>query len=244
MDSFDGGRRRDPRSPLPPAERRALRDGEPLEQRLDRWMSTGRQLVEGVSGGRPGTRQGGRRPDGRPGSRGGFDGLGRWVEDRLDWLLDDSDDWPEPWQENERRRGEPPAPSRAGQTPEPDRARARSAGSRRPLQAISRRGGATVERAAPGAAAMPSRPAPARGVLATPASAGSPHPANGGSDAGEEWPDAEAFSVPRWQRPSAPLQRPDPLQTELEQRSRERDQDGAPPPAAPARPLPRSSRRR
>ena len=56
-----------------------------------------------------GSRPSSRRPEGRAGSRGGSGGLGRWVENRLDWLLDDSDDWPEPWQESARRRNEAPA---------------------------------------------------------------------------------------------------------------------------------------
>ncbi|MFM8524123.1 MAG: hypothetical protein ACKOCM_00625, partial [Cyanobacteriota bacterium] len=70
-----------------------------MDQRLDRWMSAGRQLVEGVSGARPGGRPGARERDGRAASRPGFEGLGRWVEDRLDWLLEDEDDWREPWQQ-------------------------------------------------------------------------------------------------------------------------------------------------
>ncbi|MFM9047895.1 MAG: hypothetical protein ACKOOH_09640, partial [Cyanobium sp.] len=71
-----------------------------LEDRLDTWVSRGRELVDGVSGTRPGTRPAGRgteRPG--PGGRPGLDGLGRWVEGRLDWLLDDREDWREPWQE-------------------------------------------------------------------------------------------------------------------------------------------------
>ena len=241
MDSFDGGRRRDPRSPLPPAERRPAREGDPLEQRLERWMSTGRQLVEGVSGGRPGARQGSRRPEGRPGSRGSFDGLGRWVENRLDWLLDDSDDWSEPWQESEQRRREPAGPMRPERSVERDRGSGRSQRSREPLQAISRRGGM--------AAAMAAQPSSEWEARATPSSSSQgatagPLGANGGSDAPQDWPDDEAFSVPRWQRPSAPLRRPDPLVEELEQRNLERAEGTDPAAAAPARRLPRSSRRR
>lgn len=232
MDSFDGDRRRDPRSPLPPAERRIPREPEPLEQRLDRWVSTGRQLVEGVAGGRPGTRPSGRRSEGRPGARGGFDGLGRWVENRLDWLLDDSDDWPEPWQQSERRRAEPPPPPGAGPLREPDRGGERNQSRRRPLQAISRRGGQPAERGA--AEARPARPVAERDA----------GPANGWSDAAADWPDDEAFSVPRWQRPAPPLRRPDPLQTELEQRGQDQTPGSAMPPGQSARPLPRSSRRR
>lgn len=209
MDSFDGSRRRDSRPPLPPTERRSPRDPEPLEQRLDRWMSTGRQLVEGVSGGRPGSRPTARRPEARPGGRGGFDGLGRWVEDRLDWLLDDSDDWREPWQDSESRRSEPVPPPEA---PREARPVARRDGRRRPLDAVSRRGPA------------PSAPAPLDG-------------------ADGDWPDDDAFSVQRWQRPTLPLRRPDPLQSELEERRRTADR-GDEPPAPPGRALPRSSRRR
>ena len=97
-------------------ERRGPRRSEPrLEQRLDQWVSAGRQLVDGVAGARPGS---------RPGARGSglkLDHLGRWVEDKLDWLLEDEEGWRESWE------GQP-----AG--PQPQR-RSR----REPLQAISRR---------------------------------------------------------------------------------------------------------
>jgi hypothetical protein len=241
MDSFDGGRRRDPRSPLPPTERRPLREGEPLEQRLDRWMSTGRQLVEGVSGGRPGARQGSRRPEGRPGNRGGFDGLGRWVENRLDWLLDDSDDWPEPWQQSEGRRGDPARPLRPTLPVERDGGSGRGRLPRQPLQAISRRVGMPAAMAAPPSSEWQAPATPSR---STQTAAAEPVRAHSGSDAPQEWPDDEAFSVPRWQRPSAPLRRPDPLVEELEQRNLERAEGTDPAAAAPARRLPRSSRRR
>ena len=72
-------------------------------------MSRGRELVDGVAGSRPGSRA----PESTGlGHRGlGGEGLnparlGRWVEERLDWLLDDDseDDWREPWQEAARGR--------------------------------------------------------------------------------------------------------------------------------------------
>ncbi len=100
------------------------RSGAPLEQRLDRWVSAGRQFVDGVSGVRPGSRPGSREPGRRPAPP----RFGRWVEERLDWLLDDGDDWREPWQQSE------PAPA----TPSPA-AEGAAARPRRSLDAISRR---------------------------------------------------------------------------------------------------------
>jgi hypothetical protein len=102
-------------------EGRGSRRPEPrLEQRLDQWMTAGQQLVDGVAGARPGSRPSARSaaagaaPRLRPGD------LGRWVEQKIDWLLDDDDGWREPWQGA-------PAPAA---TPAPRRL---------PLQAISRR---------------------------------------------------------------------------------------------------------
>uniref|UniRef100_UPI004049D1DD hypothetical protein n=1 Tax=Cyanobium sp. TaxID=2164130 RepID=UPI004049D1DD len=103
----------------PPRER-VRRGPDPLEQGLDRLVSAGRQLVDGVSGARPGSRTAARGAQrGGEDRRPGLDRLGRWVEDKIDWILDEDEDWREPWQE--------PAP------------RAVPAG-RRPLEAISRRG--------------------------------------------------------------------------------------------------------
>jgi hypothetical protein len=104
-------------------ERRSARRVEPrnepsLEQRLDQWVSAGRQLVDGVSGARPGSRPGGRASGLK------LDHLGRWVEDKLDWLLEDEEGWRESWEPSEpRQQAKPQArPAR-----------------REPLQAISRR---------------------------------------------------------------------------------------------------------
>lgn len=139
------------------------RRGDPLDQRLDRWVNAGRQLVDGVSGTRPGLRSPGRgdRGDQRGGLREGINGLGRWMEHQLDHFLEDEDDWREPWQQE-----------RAGISGPRDRP---PAGGRRPLEAVSRRGG----QGAPRTAGMP---------MAEPQQA-------------EEWPDEETFSLPRWRRP-------------------------------------------
>ena len=89
------------------------------DRRLDQFLETGRQLVDGVSGRRPGQRPGGRR------SGLDLDSVGRWVGEKVEWLLEEEDDWQEPWQEPARSRLDP----------------VRSMPSaRRPLDAISRRG--------------------------------------------------------------------------------------------------------
>ncbi|MCT0247507.1 RNA helicase [Synechococcus sp. CS-205] len=97
---------------------------------LDQWMTAGRQLVDGVAGARPGSRSQTRGGERRAGSRPGLEGLGRWVENRIDWFLEGDDDWTEPWQE--RPEG-PEQWSSQPQMPAPEPA------TRRPLEAISRR---------------------------------------------------------------------------------------------------------
>lgn len=217
---------REPRGDLRPG-----RKG--LEERLEGWVNRGRDLVDGVSGTRPGTRPPGRQGDRPgPGGRSGLDGLGRWVEGRLDWLLDDRDDWREPWQEGEGFPTE-----RWDTAPPPSALPTRS--SRAPLQAISRRGGAT-QGMGPRASfnPMPPRTAVQGGEpsRAKPPEV-APQPmepfADGNADAAsQEWPQEDTFSVARWRReePSAP--RPaNPLTNPV-------------PPPPPGRPLPRSTRRR
>jgi hypothetical protein len=117
------------------------RGSEPLEQGFDRLVSAGRQLVDGVSGARPGSRGSQRGP--RPGTAAGpgrprLGELGRWVEDKLDWILEDEDgdDWREPWQEPRPARLARSRPASGPASPAPGSA----ASGRRPLEAISRRG--------------------------------------------------------------------------------------------------------
>jgi len=216
---------REPRGDLRPG-----RKG--LEERLEGWVSRGRDLVDGVSGTRPGTRPP-VRPGERPGSggRSGLDGLGRWVEGRLDWLLDDREDWREPWQEGE---GFPP--ERWDTTPSPPDPPTRS--TRAPLQAISRRGGGPGLGPRATSNPMPPRSAvqgeePSRAKPQEVASQPTEPPAGGNaSGASQEWPEEDTFSVPRWRREEpSPRRATNPLA------------EPAPPPP-PGRPLPRSTRRR
>ena len=93
------------------------------DRRLDQFLETGRQLVDGVSGRRPGQRPGQRR------SGLDLDSVGRWVGEKVEWLLEEDDDWQEPWQESGRGRPEPVRSMRSA---------------RRPLDAISRRGRRSV----------------------------------------------------------------------------------------------------
>ena len=149
---------------------------------LDRLVSAGRQLVDGVSGARPGSRSG-NRGEGRR-----LAGLGRWVENKLDWILEDEEDWREPWQE-----ARPELSSQARP--------------RRRLDAISRRSAEPL-RGQPSQERQPQEREP------------------------EEWPEDDAFALPRWQRQpsSAPQSQPQsqpPTQSQL-----------------PGRAMPRSSRRR
>ena len=92
------------------------RSRDPLERRMDRWVETGRQFVDGVSGNRPGQRR-----SGKPISS-GLDSVGRWVGDKIDWFLEEEDEWMEPWQlENHHKQMNSPS-------------------KKRPLEAISLRG--------------------------------------------------------------------------------------------------------
>lgn len=144
-------------------------------QRLDQWLETGRQFVDGVAGTRPGRRAG-------RGTAARLDAVGRWVGDKIDWLLDEEDDGRDLWQSGAPLPTSAPSPrsiaspSRAQQ---PSRAK-QPARAKRPLEAISRR--------------QPARIPP------TPQSL---QPAVTRDDAwpDDAWPEESDFRVDRWQRP-------------------------------------------
>lgn len=258
--------------------RRPGRDGpEPLEQRLDRWVSRGRELVDGVAGARPGSRTPG--PEGAGlGHRGlGAGGLnparlGRWVEERFDWLLEDDadDDWREPWQEPARgtgrrltgapeaRRPERPSdswaappsgsPSPRRSDPQPRPWEASVASERRSLEAVSRR----PSRTGPPGSAPPSL---GRASLRTDPGTLSAPTAQGSAAIGDP---AAATSGGAGAAPDGSEAWPDDATFTLQRWQRTPPSPGpaspgpaplaADPPAAraaaPGRPLPRSSRRR
>lgn len=119
----------------PAPRERGRRGPDPLEQGIDRLVSAGRQLVDGVSGSRPGSRPAPRGAQrGGEDRRPGLDRLGRWVENKLDWILDEDEDWREPWQEPAPRESVPREPVQR------ENVRQVEPTGRRPLEAISRRG--------------------------------------------------------------------------------------------------------
>ena len=93
--------------------RQALR--QPLDRRVDQLIETGLQVVDGVAGTRPGKR----RLNSSRLAGSSLDKVGRWVGDKLDWFLEDEDDWVESW--------------------DPAASKSFSSGKKRPLEAISRR---------------------------------------------------------------------------------------------------------
>jgi hypothetical protein len=230
MDSNQSGAESRPevyrRDRLGSGSRRPLRrdeghlPAERFDQKLDRWVSAGRQIVNGVTGARPGGRGDERGAAARP----DLAGVGRWVENKIDWLLEDTDDWREPWQEP-AAAASPPFDAETSAAPpvmpgrsDPASTSSRSAGRpRTPLEAISRRGG-TVS---PGAD--------------SPAAASSPADQQQSAD---EWPDDDTFTLPRWQRAASS---PQPVEGRPSGRRVGQDAPGAP---RGSRPLPRSSRRR
>ena len=62
----------------------------PLDRRMDKWIQTGKQVVDGVAGNRPGKRRGGWQDKETSAN---FDKVGRWMEEKIDWFFEDDDDW-------------------------------------------------------------------------------------------------------------------------------------------------------
>jgi len=66
------------------------RSREPLDRKMDKWIQTGKQVVDGVAGNRPGQRRSGWQ-DKTNGPN--FEKVGRWMEEKIDWFFEDDDDW-------------------------------------------------------------------------------------------------------------------------------------------------------
>ncbi len=66
------------------------RSREPLDRRMDKWIETGKQVVDGVAGNRPGQRRLGLKEN-TTGAN--FERVGRWMEEKIDWFFEDEDDW-------------------------------------------------------------------------------------------------------------------------------------------------------
>jgi len=82
---------------------RLERSRDPRDRHLDQWLETGRQLVDGVAGRRPGYRRVGLD----------LDSVGRWVGDKVEWLFEEDDDWREPWQDSAEPKGRGKRPLQA-----------------------------------------------------------------------------------------------------------------------------------
>ncbi len=62
----------------------------PLDRRMDKWIQTGKQVVDGVAGNRPGQRRVGWQDKETSAN---FEKVGRWMEEKIDWFFEDDDDW-------------------------------------------------------------------------------------------------------------------------------------------------------
>ncbi len=61
-----------------------------LDRRMDKWIRTGKQVVDGVAGNRPGQRRIGWQDKETSAN---FEKVGRWMEQKIDWFFEDDDDW-------------------------------------------------------------------------------------------------------------------------------------------------------
>ena len=66
------------------------RSRDPLDRRMDKWIETGKQVVDGVAGNRPGQKRV-RWQDKTMAPT--FEKVGRWMEDKIDWFFEDDEDW-------------------------------------------------------------------------------------------------------------------------------------------------------
>ena len=66
------------------------RSRDPLDRRMDKWIETGKQVVDGVAGNRPGQRRG-RWQDKNTSPN--FEKVGRWMEEKIDWFFEEDEDW-------------------------------------------------------------------------------------------------------------------------------------------------------
>lgn len=159
------------------------------------------------------------------------------MGNRFDWLLDDGEDWREPWQEADSpRRGKleapepPPQPSSAGwlegRVPGQPQVSGDPPLSRRRLEAVSLRGRGQLS-TNPGAGGGRSQVTPTSSAALENEDLARPPVAES-----EAWPEDDIFKLDRWQRQtrqgSGPVR--DPAQPERDSLS--------------GRPLPRSTRRR
>ena len=62
----------------------------PLDRRMDQWIQTGKQVVDGVAGNRPGQKRGGWQDKETSAN---IEKVGRWMEEKIDWFFEDDDDW-------------------------------------------------------------------------------------------------------------------------------------------------------
>ena len=66
------------------------RSRDPFDRRMDKWIETGKQVVDGVAGNRPGQKRA--RSQGRS-TAPNFEKVGRWMEEKIDWFFEEDDDW-------------------------------------------------------------------------------------------------------------------------------------------------------
>jgi len=66
------------------------RSREPLDRRMDQWIRTGKQVVDGFAGNRPGQRRSGWQDETNGPN---FQKVGRWMEDKIDWFFEDDEEW-------------------------------------------------------------------------------------------------------------------------------------------------------